>query len=133
MIGGHILPVPFMRPFMSDPNPVHSMLRSYVVLTGFMVCRSMDEADRVAELLPDHIRLTRAEPGCLAIEVIRSMSDPVRFAVREIFATHDDFAQHQARVADSLWGRSTRGVPRDYMLTDGQGQRRFTSGPPEAD
>ena len=59
---------------------------SHVILTGFMICRSLEEADRVAALLPDHIRLSRAEPGCKLFEVIRSMADPVRFAVREIYA-----------------------------------------------
>lgn len=118
---------------MSDTNPVHSLLQSYVVLTGFLICRSLEEADRVAGLLPDHIRATKAEPGCLAFEVIRSMSDPVRFAVREIFAGKADFEAHQARVAGSLWGRSTKGIPRDYMLTDGHGQRRYVPPAAEAD
>lgn len=116
---------------MSDINPVHSLLQSYVVLTGFLICRSLEEADRVATLLPEHIRLTRAEPGCLAFEVIRSMADPVRFAVREIYTGQPDFAAHQERVAQSLWGRSTKGIPRDYMLTDGHGQRRYEPPAPE--
>ncbi len=98
---------------------------SQVILTGFLICRTLDEADRVAALLPGHIRLTRAEPGCLLFEVIRSMSDPVRFAVREIFASRADFEAHQARAAASDWGRSTRGIPRDYMLTEPTGQRRW--------
>jgi quinol monooxygenase YgiN len=118
---------------MSDHDPMRFLLQSYVILTGFMVCRTLDEADRVAGMLPDHIRLTRAEPGCLAFEVIRSMADPVRFAVREIFASQADFADHRSRVAQSAWGRSTRGIPRDYMLTDGQGQRRFPVGGADTD
>lgn len=118
---------------MSDTNPVHSLLQSYVVLTGFLICRSLEEADRVAALLPEHIRLTRAEPGCLAFEVVRSMADPVRFAVREIYSGSADFEAHQARVAASPWGRSTKGIPRDYMLTDGHGQRRYAPPTPEAD
>lgn len=99
---------------------------SQVVLTGFLICRSLDEADRVAALLPDHIRRTRAEPGCLTFEVLRSMADPVRFAVREIFDGRADFEAHLARVVQSDWGRATRGIPRDYMLTEAGGQRRFT-------
>lgn len=99
---------------------------SQVILTGFLICRALDEADRVAALLPDHIRQTRAEPGCLTFEVIRSMADPVRFAVREIFATRADFDAHLARVAASPWARATHGIPRDYMLTEKGGQRRFS-------
>lgn len=106
---------------------------SQVILTGFLICRSLDESDRVAGLLPDHIRLTRTEPGCLVFEVIRSMSDPMRFAVREVFACQADFEAHQARARASLWGTSTKGIPRDYMFTDGNGQRRFSPVAKEAD
>lgn len=106
---------------------------SRVILTGFLICRSLDESDRVAALLPDHIRLTRSEPGCLVFEVIRSMSDPVRFAVREVFATRADFEAHQARVRASGWGRSTKSIPRDYMLTDADSQRRFIPALPDPD
>ncbi|MBS0564519.1 MAG: antibiotic biosynthesis monooxygenase [Proteobacteria bacterium] len=96
-----------------------------VILTGFLICRSLDESDRVAALLPDHIRATRAEPGCLVFEVLRSMADPVRFAVREVFACRADFDAHLQRIRQSPWARATRGIPRDYMLTDSAGQRRF--------
>ncbi len=61
------------------------------------------------------------------------MSDPVRFAVREVFADRTAFEAHQARVADSLWGRSTKGIPRDYVLTEGGGQRRFNIPKPDTD
>lgn len=98
---------------------------AHVILTGFLICRTLEEADRVAAMLPEHVRLTRAEPGCLAFEVIRSMADPVRFAVREVFASQADFDAHQTRARASAWGRSTKGIPRDYMLTGPDGQRRF--------
>jgi quinol monooxygenase YgiN len=98
---------------------------SHVILTGFLICRTLEEADRVAVMLAEHARLTRAEPGCLVFEVLRSMSDPVRFAVREVFASHADFEAHQVRARASPWGRSTRGIPRDYVLTDAVGQRKF--------
>lgn len=98
---------------------------SKVILTGFLICRSLEEGDRVSAMLADHIRLTRAEPGCLIFEVIRSMADPVRFAVREVFACRADFDAHQTRARASLWGRATKGIPRDYILTEGNGQRRF--------
>lgn len=103
----------------------------HVILTGFLICRTLEEADRVAAMLPEHIRLTRAEPGCLAFEVIRSMSDPVRFAVREIFASKADFLAHQSRTSTSPWARATKSIPRDYVLTEDGGQRRYAV--PEAD
>ena len=36
-----------------------------------------------------------------------------------------DFDAHQTRARASAWGRSTKGIPRDYMLTGPDGQRRF--------
>lgn len=106
---------------------------AHTILTGFLICRSLEEADRVAALLPEHIRLTRSEPGCLAFEVIRSMSDPVRFAVREIFASRADFEAHQQRAQSSQWGRSTKGIPRDYVLNEHGRQRKIAPAPNNTD
>ena len=89
-----------------------------VTLTGFLVCRSLEEADRVSHLLPEHIRLTRAEPGCLKFEVFRSHEDPLRFAVSETFRDRESFKAHQARTAETLWAKATRGIPRDYKITE---------------
>ncbi len=89
-----------------------------VILTGFLICRSLEESDRVSEMLSDHIRATRAELGCVRFEVWRSRSDPVRFAVHEIFTNKATFEAHQARVAASDWGRATRHIPRDYRITE---------------
>lgn len=91
-------------------------------LSGFLVCRSLEEADRVAALLPEHVRLTRAEPGCLRFEVWRSHADPCRFAVTERFRDRAAFEAHQARTAATIWSRATRGIPRDYVIHDGDGQ-----------
>ena len=89
-----------------------------LTLTGFLICRSLDEADRVSELLPEHIRLTRAEPGCLKFEVYRSQADPVRFAVSEVFRDRDAFDTHRARAAATIWSRGTAGIPRDYTISE---------------
>ena len=89
-----------------------------VTLTGFLLCRSLEEADRVSQFLPEHIRLTRAETGCLRFEVWRSQSDPCRFAVTETFRDRTAFEAHQARAADTIWARATKGIPRDYAITE---------------
>ena len=91
---------------------------SRISLSGFLLCRSLEEADRVSELLPEHIRLTRAEAGCLRFEVFRSQSDPVRFAVREVFRDRAAFEAHQARAASTVWAKATKGIPRDYKITE---------------
>ncbi len=89
-----------------------------VTLSGFLLCRSLEEADRVAALLPEHVRLTRAEPGCVRFEVWRSHADPYRFAVSEGFRDCAAFLAHQARAATTLWGRATKGIPRDYVIRE---------------
>ncbi len=88
-----------------------------VTLHGFLICRTLEEADRVSALLGDHIRATRAEPGCLSFEVHRSSADPVRFAVHEVFRDRAAFEAHRARMKDSEWWRATRHIPRDYTTT----------------
>lgn len=92
-----------------------------VTLTGFLICRSLEEADRVSELLDAHLRATRAEPGCLSFEVVRSMADPARFAVREVFADRAAYDAHQARLRQTRWWLETEGIPRDYRLTEEDG------------
>ncbi|WP_108853355.1 putative quinol monooxygenase [Albidovulum aquaemixtae] len=89
-----------------------------VTLRGFLIARSLEEADRVSMLLPDHIRLTRAELGCLRFEVLRSHADPCRFAVTEAFRDRAAFDAHRARAAASVWGRTTKGIPRDYEIRE---------------
>ncbi|MCA0273571.1 MAG: antibiotic biosynthesis monooxygenase [Proteobacteria bacterium] len=89
-----------------------------IALNGFLLCRSLEEADRVSVLLPEHIRLSRANPGCLRFEVFRSQSDPVRFAVSELFRDREAFEAHRARAADTIWARATKGIPRDYRITE---------------
>lgn len=77
-------------------------------------------ADRLAAIraaLPDHIRATRAEPGCLSFEVSEDPAAPGRFLVAEEFADPDAFRAHQARAAASDWGRISAGVPRSYTVT----------------
>lgn len=72
----------------------------------------------MAALLPEHIRLTRAEPGCLRFEVLRSHSDPVRFAVSEAFVDRDAFEAHQVRAAATIWAKGTKGIPREYKINE---------------
>ncbi len=90
-----------------------------VTLRGFLICRSLEEADGVSAMLAGHIAATRAEPGCLVFEVLRSSADPVRFAVHEVFRDKAAFEAHQARIRRSDWWRATQHIPRDYKVTGG--------------
>ncbi|MCX7888253.1 MAG: antibiotic biosynthesis monooxygenase [Rhodobacteraceae bacterium] len=90
-----------------------------VTLTGFLVARSLDEADRISVLVPDYVRETLAEPGCLTCEVWRSRADPVRFALREVYAGQGAFEAHRSRIEGRPWGKATANVPSDLRITEG--------------
>ncbi|MCR9148812.1 MAG: antibiotic biosynthesis monooxygenase [Rhodobacteraceae bacterium] len=87
-------------------------------LTGFLRCRTLEEADRIAPYLDDHVRLTRAEPGCLQFEVLRSAADPACFAVSETYVDAEALEAHRVRAAGTIWARVTAGIPRDYTVTE---------------
>ena len=55
-----------------------------VELTGRLVCRNAEEAGPVARLLPVHIALARAEPGCLGFDVTQT-ADSLVWQVDERF------------------------------------------------
>ncbi|WP_448255462.1 putative quinol monooxygenase [Microbacterium aurum] len=66
---------------------------SAVTLTGELVCASPLNRSRRG-LLPQHVRLTRAEPGCLLVEVTRRGSSLV-WDVTERFDNENAFHAHQ--------------------------------------
>jgi putative acetyltransferase len=86
-----------------------------VRLTGRLICADADDAV-VENLLPEHIRLTLQEPGCLRFIVRRSEDDPAVYLVDELFADAAAFAAHQRRAAASAWGRGTAHIARDYAV-----------------
>ncbi len=73
--------------------------------------------EEIRAALPAHIRLTRAEPGCLRFDVVESDDIPGRFDVSEDFTDRAALSAHQARVKAAHWGRITRGMPRFYTVT----------------
>ena len=86
-----------------------------VTLDGFLRCASEDEATRVRAALPDHVRLTRAEPGCVRFDVLPT-DDPLVWTVSEEFTDPAAFEAHQARAGASDWARATKGIARDYTI-----------------
>ena len=90
---------------------------STVTVSGFLIAPTLADADRASELLPEHIRLSRAEPGCLTFEVERSQSDPIRFALFEVFRDEEAFTAHQARTRASAWWTETTGFERDFAVS----------------
>ena len=86
-----------------------------VVLSGRLICVDDEHAAIVAQHLPRHIELTRAEPGCVDFSVVQS-DDPYVWRVDERFIDQAAFDAHQRRVAGSEWGRATVGIERDYTI-----------------
>ena len=97
-----------------------------VHVTGLLICRSLEESDRAAAALPEHIRLSRAEPGCLKFEVLRSAADPCRFALQEIFRSPEDFDAHQNRTRASDWWTATQHIPREFEIVQAHAECEFT-------
>lgn len=87
-----------------------------IFLTGQLICQGDGEIAIVAEFLPRHIELTRAEPGCVSFEVNQTV-DPLAWDVSECFRDAGSFELHQARVKSSEWGRATAGIKRSYSVS----------------
>jgi quinol monooxygenase YgiN len=69
-------------------------------VTGTLTCTTADDADIVARLLPEHIRLSRAEAGCLNFDVTVS-DDPLVWVLDETFADRAAFDAHGVRTRGS--------------------------------
>ncbi|MGO2542936.1 MAG: putative quinol monooxygenase [Specibacter sp.] len=89
---------------------------NHIELSGQLFCAGEDQLAAVEELLPRHIELTRAEPGCLSFEVEQT-DDPFVWEVSERFMDAGSFERHQMRVKASEWGRATAGMKRNYSVT----------------
>lgn len=86
-----------------------------VWLTGRLVCASHAQAEIVRTHLPEHVRLTRAEPGCLSF-VVEATADPLIWSVAERFQDKAAFVHHQSRTRASAWAAATGGIERDFQI-----------------
>lgn len=86
-----------------------------IILTGQLICQNAAEIALVAEFLPQHIELTRSEPGCISFEVVQT-GDPKVWDVAERFTDALSFERHQARIKASEWGHVTAGIKRSYTV-----------------
>ena len=97
---------------MNDRTGRHATVR----LSGELRCASRQEVDLVRRHLPEHVRLTRAEPGCLAFDVSPT-DDPFVWRVEEAFADRAAFEAHQRRTRASAWWAATAAIARDFTVT----------------
>ena len=88
-----------------------------VRLRGQMICMTDAELQALRQHLAEHIRLTRAEPGCMTFEVTPT-DDPMVHEVMEAFRDRASFDAHQARTRDSVWFAATRHILRDFRLEE---------------
>ncbi|MFN4191709.1 MAG: putative quinol monooxygenase [Tabrizicola sp.] len=86
-------------------------------VTGTLTCLTAREAEIVRAHLPEHIRLSRAEPGCLTFNVDPT-TDPLIWCLGETFADNAAFEAHQARTRGSAWFAATATLKRDFSIRE---------------
>ena len=84
-------------------------------LSGQLICANAAEAARVRRYLPDHIALSRAQPGCLSFDVTPT-ADPLIWQVEETFLDRASFEAHQQRSRASVWFAQTASIKRVYQI-----------------
>jgi quinol monooxygenase YgiN len=88
-----------------------------IALTGWIEIPE-GEQQRLLPLLAEHVRLTLAEPGCVAFAVTPGPDDPDRFDVAERFRDRAALEAHRRRAGDSAWGAATRHLARSYRILE---------------
>ena len=85
-------------------------------LTGYIEVPA-HRMEQITSALPEHIRLTRLEAGCVSFDVTPDPEHTGRFNVAEVFASRADFDAHQARTKTSFWAQVTDGIARQYSIS----------------
>lgn len=83
------------------------------IISGYI---DVPEADRedFARALPEHSRLTNAEPGCHYFSVSPHPSIEGRYSVEESFEDEAAFQAHMDRTRLTEWFEITRNFRRSY-------------------
>jgi len=87
-----------------------------VILSGYVLTTKPD-LPKILAALPEHIRLTRAEPGCIVFSVTQDDDNPLRFDVYEEFESKEDFAKHQARIVGTNWSEASKSLEKFYEIS----------------
>lgn len=86
-----------------------------VVLKGFIIIPDKNR-QQILSALDEHIRLSRAEAGCLKFEITPDDNCPDKYWVDEAFVDRAAFEYHQERVRSSHWGKFSGDVERHYEV-----------------
>jgi len=73
-----------------------------------------ERVEQVNKALEDHIKLTRAEEGCIFFNVDPCSDVEGRFLVSEAFVDEYAFKFHQERAGSSPWAETSKDIPRNY-------------------
>ena len=88
-----------------------------IMLTGYIDMPD-NQLKAVKPALQKHIRLSRAETGCISFFVTPVDGYNGRFKVREVLTDRAAFDFHQRRTAASSWARITKDIARNYTVTE---------------
>lgn len=86
-------------------------------LTGTLTCPTLDDLTVIKTYLPDHIALSRAEPGCVIFEAVQT-TDPMVWQIDETYTDRTSFDAHQTRNRASIWWEMSQGLVRDFKITE---------------
>ena len=86
-----------------------------VTLTGYIDVPECD-LPAVTAALPEHIRATQDEDGCLTFRVTQDADIAMRYHVYERFTGEAAFKAHQARTGKAAWADLTKNAVRNYEL-----------------
>lgn len=90
-----------------------------IKLHGQLICASQEELEIVKACLPEHIKLTLQEEGCISFNVIQTIN-PFIWEVDEVFDSLKTFENHQNRTMTSIWGVKTKKIKRLYEILNDQ-------------
>lgn len=91
-----------------------SVPRPMIALTGRLICQDLGQMMTALDLLPDHVALSREEPGNLRFD-LRQDDDPLIWHLSELFRDAAAFAAHQQRTQASAWGRASGAIFREFQ------------------
>ena len=86
---------------------------SKIILEGYVLAFDSDLA-AIRRELPNHIRLTLQEEGCLVFKVSQDSKNINRFNVYEEFISQDAFNAHQQRLSKTKWGNVSSRLEKHY-------------------
>lgn len=88
-----------------------------IKITGTLTA-SGEDIERARRLIPEHIALSRAEPGCLKFELTEDANQPGLWRLDELYRDENAFAHHKQRTKASRWGQESTDMVRDFVIEE---------------